>query len=169
MRYLPPRLILNWSQVDFIIFLSREEPGVLSQQMYDHSCILRHSAVISYPCSLSIKEKTDAIRSTTSQKFGTSHILPIDHWSTEEMMKDYLNHVLFPYIDGVRTSYGLESWMTTILPWRFLTTVNWLYLIHFFMSSHAQTHQFSVFFNDNIYNLLSTSTSQFFQFLELLR
>ena len=32
-----------------------------------------------------------------------------NHWSTEETLKDYLNEILFPYIDGVRASYELED------------------------------------------------------------
>ena len=31
-----------------------------------------------------------------------------NHWSTEETMKDYLDHVVFPYIDGVCASCGLS-------------------------------------------------------------
>ena len=64
------------------------------------------SVAISYPYSLSIKERqADAIQNTISPKITHSP----KHWSTEEMMKDYLNHILFPYVDGVRASYVLDD------------------------------------------------------------
>ena len=31
------------------------------------------------------------------------------HWSTEETMRDYFNHIIFPYVDAVRDANGLDA------------------------------------------------------------
>lgn len=58
---------------------------------------------------LQLVYQTDAIQSTKKLPEDQHITHSSNHSSNEETMTDYLNHVLFPYIDGVQTSCELSD------------------------------------------------------------
>ena len=118
MDEIPPELILNWDQTGLNLIPSSswtmEQRGARRVEITGLNDKRMITAVFCgtlcgdfLPLQLVYQGKTE--RCHPKYNFPEDwHITHSpNHWSTEETMKDYLNHVLFPYIDRIRASYDL--------------------------------------------------------------
>ena len=118
MDEIPPELILNWDQTGLNLIPSSswtmEQRGARRVEIIGLNDKRMIIAVFCgtlcgdfLPLQLVYQGKTE--RCHPKYNFPEDwHITHSpNHWSTEETMKDYLNHVLFPYIDRIRASYDL--------------------------------------------------------------
>ena len=120
MDEIPPGLILNWDQTGLNLIPSSswtmEQRGARRVEITGLNDKRMITAVFCgtlcgdfLPIQLVYQGKTD--RCHPKYNFPEDwHITHSpNHWSTEETMKDYLNHILFPYINRVRASYDLDD------------------------------------------------------------
>ena len=125
MDEIPPELILNWDQTGLNLVLSSswtieqrgarrvEITGLNDKRMI--TVVFCGTLCDFVPLQLVYRGKTERCHPKHNFPEDWHIIHSPNHWSTEETMKDYLNHVLFPYIDKIRASYALGD-VTTILP-----------------------------------------------------
>ena len=119
MDEIPPEMILNWDQTGLNLIPSSswtmEQRGARRVEITGLNDKRMITAVFCgtltgdfLPIQLVYQGKTD--RCHPKYNFPEDwHITHSpNHWSTEETMKDYLDHVVFPYIDGVRASCDLS-------------------------------------------------------------
>ena len=119
MDEIPPEMILNWDQTGLNLILSSswtmEQRGAQRVEIMGLNDKRMITAVFCgtltgdfLPIQLVYQGKTD--RCHPKYNFPEDwHITHSpNHWSIEETMKDYLDHVVFLYIDGVRASCDLS-------------------------------------------------------------
>ena len=119
MDEIPPEMILNWDQTGLNLIPSSswamEQRGAQRVEITGLNDKRMITAVFCgtltgdfLPIQLVYQGKTDRCHPKYNfpEDWHITHSL--NRWSTEETMKDYLDHVVFPYINGVRASCDLS-------------------------------------------------------------